>query len=222
MKIDFKTRYCGNPIGDLMGGLTAGVVALPMALAFGVASGLGAEAGLYGAMATGIFAALFGGTPGQVTGPTGPMTVVTATLLAGHLQNPNLVFAAVILGGIFQIIFGLLRTGQFIRYMPYPVISGFMSGIGIIVILIQIGPLFGLESYGDVEVAIAHYPDIIKQFNSNATLVGLLTICVIYLVPLVTKKIPSPLVALLLCSLLSVYFMLDLPRIDKMPLPCLP
>src|SRR3989338_9943774 len=107
---NLKERYFSNLLGDILGGLTTGVVALPMALAFGVASGLGAEAGLYGAMAAGIFAALFGGTPAQVSGPTGPMTVVTATIVAGHLGRPELVFAAVILAGIFQIIFGLVKT----------------------------------------------------------------------------------------------------------------
>src|SRR3989338_2238747 len=121
MKFSIKGRYFANPIGDLMGGLTAGVVALPMALAFGVASGLGAQAGLYGAMATGIFAALFGGTPGQVTGPTGPMTVVIATIIAGNLKHPELVFAVVLIAGFLQIVFGFMKTGQFVRYVPYPV-----------------------------------------------------------------------------------------------------
>ena len=226
MRFNIKERYFKNLFSNLLSGLTTGVVALPMALAFGIASGLGAQAGLYGAMATGIFAAMFGGTPAQVTGPTGPMTVITATLVASHLKEPNMIFAAVVLAGLFQILFGLIKTGQLIHYVPYPVISGFMSGIGIIITIIQIGPLFGLKSYGDVEEALMHFIDILKEFNPQAALISLLSILVIYLFPLITKKIPPPLVALSVCSFVSVYFNFNLPRIGEiphgLPLPKLP
>src|SRR5499427_2206255 len=126
--------------GDFFGGVTAGVVALPLALAFGVASGLGPVAGLYGAIATGIVAAVFGGTPVQITGPTGPMTLVVAgvvalnTLPSGGVNLP-VVIGIFVLAGLLQIALGLFRIGSYIRYVPYPVISGFMSGIGVIIIL---------------------------------------------------------------------------------------
>lgn len=217
MKINFKERYFDNFMANLLSGLTTGVVALPMALAFGVASGLGAQAGLYGAMATGIFAALFGGTPGQVTGPTGPMTVVIATIVASYLKHPELLFAAVILAGFLQILFGLMKTGQFIRYIPYPVVSGFMSGVGVIITIIQIGPFFGLKGYGDVDEALMHFLDIPKEFNLQATLIGVLAVIIIYLLPLITKKIPAPLVALGVCTVLSVYYKFDIPRIGEIP-----
>lgn len=215
--IDIKTRYFNNFLANLLSGLTTGVVALPMALAFGVASGLGAEAGLYGAMATGIFAAMFGGTPGQVTGPTGPMTVVTATFVASHLKQPEHFFAAVIIAGLLQILFGLTKTGQLVRYIPYPVISGFMSGIGVIITVIQIGPLFGLKGYGDVDEALLHFIDIPKEINLQAPGIGLLSILLIYLFPLITKKIPAPLVSLLICSIVSVFYKMDIPRIGEIP-----
>lgn len=154
MKIDIRKRFFANISGDLMGGITAGIVAFPLALAFGVASGLGAAAGLYGAIATGIFAAMFGGTPGQITGLTGPMTVVAASIIATHYERPEHVFLAVILVGIIQICFEFLKVGNLIQYIPYPVASGFMTGIGLIILLIEIGPLFGLKIYGDVEEAI--------------------------------------------------------------------
>jgi len=118
-----------NLRGDLYGGLTAGVVALPLALAFGEASGAGPIAGVYGAIIVGFFAALFGGTGSQITGPTGPMVVVFAGVFASLNGDPSLVFATVILAGIMQIVFGLLGFGQYIRLVPYPVVSGFMSGI---------------------------------------------------------------------------------------------
>ena len=136
--------------GDFFGGVAAGVVALPLALAFGVASGLGPVAGLYGAIATGIVAAVFGGTPVQITGPTGPMTLVMAgivatnTLPSGAMNLPAIV-AIVLLAGLLQIALGLFRIGGYIRYVPYPVISGFMSGIGVIIILQQLFPMLGVE-----------------------------------------------------------------------------
>ena len=132
--------------GDIFGGITAGVVALPLALAMGVASGLGPIAGLYGAIFVGFFAALFGGTETQVSGPTGPMTVVVAGVVASIAINPELagnielIFTAIILGGVLQILFGVFKLGDYISLVPYPVISGFMSGIGGIII---IGKPFG-------------------------------------------------------------------------------
>src|SRR5690606_23296214 len=120
---------------------TAAVVALPLALAFGVASGAGAMAGLYGAIAVGFFAALFGGTPAQVSGPTGPMTVVFAAVVSLHASNLAEAFTVVMLGGLIQIGFGLARLGRYVQYTPASVVSGFMSGIGVIIILVQLAPL---------------------------------------------------------------------------------
>ena len=123
-----------NLKGDFTGGLVAGVVALPLALAFGVQSGMGATAGLYGAIAVGIFAALFGGTQTQASGPTGPMTVVSATLVAvaiemtGSIENAMpIILLSFLLGGLFQVIFGFLNIASYVKYFPYPVVSGFMS-----------------------------------------------------------------------------------------------
>jgi SulP family sulfate permease len=120
----------GNLRGDLFGGLTAAIVALPLALAFGVASGAGPVAGLYGAICVGLFAALFGGTPAQISGPTGPMTIVMASVFTQLGAQPAVVFTVVMMAGILQILFGYLRLGRYVNLMPYPVISGFMTGIG--------------------------------------------------------------------------------------------
>ena len=141
-----------NMRGDLIGGLVAGIVALPLALAFGVQSGLGAVAGLYGAIAVGILAAIFGGTATQASGPTGPMTVVSAALVAAALEMTGTIESAMgiivlsfFLGGAFQILFGFLNIAKYIKYLPYPVISGFMSGVGLIIILLQIFPFAGVS-----------------------------------------------------------------------------
>jgi SulP family sulfate permease len=124
------------------------VVALPLALAFGVQSGMGATAGLYGAIMVGIFAAIFGGTP-QASGPTGPMTVVSAALVAASIQLTGsletalgIILLTFLLGGLLQIIFGLINIAGYVKYFPYPVVSGFMSGVGLIIILLQLFPLW--------------------------------------------------------------------------------
>ncbi len=137
--------------GDLFGGITAGIVALPLALAFGLQSGLGAAAGLYGAIFISFFAALFGGTNTQISGPTAPMTAVSMVVIAGIIAanegNLEAALPAILmvffLAGLLQIVFGITRIGQYIKYMPYPVVSGFMTGIGVIIIITQILPLIG-------------------------------------------------------------------------------
>ena len=150
--------------GDIFGGLTAAVIALPLALAFGVSSGAGAIAGVYGAIFVGFFAALFGGTATQISGPTGPMSVVMAlvfTQLIGSHPDTGLVlaFTCVILAGLFQILFGLLKLGKYFVMVPYPVISGFMTGIGIIIILLQISPLLGNAGDSNALDALMNIPD---------------------------------------------------------------
>ena len=129
--------------GDLFGGVTAAVVGLPVALAFGVASGLGALAGIYGAIAVGFFAAVFGGTRSQISGPTGPMAIAVAVIVATHADNLARAFTIVIMAGLIQVLLGVMRVGRFVAFTPYSVISGFMSGIGIIIILLQTLPFLG-------------------------------------------------------------------------------
>ncbi|NUQ23534.1 MAG: SulP family inorganic anion transporter [Saprospiraceae bacterium] len=209
--------------GDLFGGLTAGIVALPLALAFGVQSGLGAAYGLYGAIFLGFFAALLGGTPSQISGPTGPMTVVTAALLAQLLANgatfedkAGAIVLTFFLAGILQILMGLLKLGSLIKYIPYPVISGFMSGIGVIIILLQIYPAFGLSSPSSTIGFFENIGTLLTSANLAAVGLSAFTILIIYLFPRLTKKVPSVLVALLAGTLLSLV-MSDLPRIGHIP-----
>ena len=140
-----------NLKGDIFGGITAAVVALPLALAFRVTAGLGPIAGLYGAIAVGFFAAIFGGTPSQVSGPTGPMTVVMGAVVAQYADSLETAFTIVFLGGALQVLFGLVRVGRYISYTPYSVISGFMSGIGVIIILIQMLPFLGAARCAELD-----------------------------------------------------------------------
>jgi SulP family sulfate permease len=200
--------HFNNIRGDIFGGLTAAVVALPLALAFGVSSGAGPIAGLYGAIFVGFFAALFGGTPAQVSGPTGPMTVVMAAIFTEYtaldpVQGPALAFTVVIMGGLFQIGFGIARIGRYINYVPLPVISGFMSGIGVIIILLQLGPLLGQTASNGPMVALFALPAAIADMNIAALILGVVTIAVVYLTPAkLSRYVPSPLLALVVGTLL--------------------
>lgn len=204
-------------VGDFSGGLMAAIVALPLCLAFGVASGLGATAGLYGAIAIGIIAAFFGGTPGQCSGPTGPMTVVAAAILSTNSDRPELVFASVIAAGFFQIILGIVKAGGLISYVPYPVISGFMSGIGAIIISIELGPLFGLPAAGNVLAAVNSWLTLHQAFNTDAIFISLLSLLIIYFLPRLSKRIPAGLVAIIAATWISTALNLDLPRIGSIP-----
>lgn len=205
-----------NLRGDLTGGLTAGIVALPLALALGVASGLGPMAGLYGAIAVGFFAALFGGTPAQISGPTGPMVVVLAGLFASLSGDASLIFTAVILAGIFQIVFGVLGVGQYIRLVPYPVISGFMSGIGAIIIILQIGRLLGHEPPGGTIGALTYLPTALADIDFITLALGLGTLVIAYKwPPSLGKFVPGALAALIIGTLVSLA--LSVPVLGDIP-----
>jgi len=229
-----------NIRGDILGGVTAAVVALPLALAFGNAAlgPGGAIYGLYGAVVVGFVAALFGGTPAQVSGPTGPMSVTVAGVVAslaavGVSRDLNagqilpLVMAAVVIGGLFQIVFGLLKLGKYITLVPYSVVSGFMTGIGVIILALQIGPLVGISTRGGVLESIR---TVAFNFQPNwaAIAVGVMTLAIVFLTPRqISQWVPSPLLALLIVTPLSIVLFGDaaleargldqLPRIGSIP-----
>ncbi|MGE0181595.1 MAG: SulP family inorganic anion transporter [Parvularculaceae bacterium] len=196
----------GHLRGDLLGGVTAGIVALPLALAFGEASGAGPIAGLWGAIFVGFFAALFGGTGAQVSGPTGPMVVVLAGVFASLSGDPRLVFAAVFLAGLLQILMGVFRLGDYIRLVPYPVVSGFMSGIGVIIIALQVSRLFGHEPDGGGTIpALTAIPGSIADPVLPALLAGALALATVFLWPKKWGKIvPGPLAALIIGTFASL------------------
>lgn len=149
-----------NIKGDLFGGLTAGIVALPLALAFGVSSGLGPSAGLYGAIFLGFFAALFGGTPTQISGPTAPLTAVSMVMIAGIIQMNEgdlaralpIILSVFLMAGLFQVLMGVTGIGKYIKYIPYPVVSGFMTAIGLIIIITQVLPIIGYYPENDPQL----------------------------------------------------------------------
>ena len=206
-KIHFR-----NLQGDIFGGITAAVIALPMALTFGVASGAGASAGLWGAILIGFFAALFGGTPTLISEPTGPMTVImTSVIISLTAADPEngmaMAFTVVMLAGIFQIIFGILKLGKYVTLMPYTVISGFMSGIGVILIILQTAPFLGQASpKGGVIGTIQNLPTLIANINPLETLLAGLTVAILFFYPAKLKKfIPPQLLALIVGTLIAIF-----------------
>jgi len=204
--------------GDVFGGLTAAVIALPLALAFGVASGLGPMAGLYGAIAVGFFAALFGGTPSQVSGPTGPMTVVMAAVVAQYADRLETAFAIVFLGGAIQMLFGLIRVGRYIAYTPYSVISGFMSGIGLIIIVLQLLPLAGAAGGGGPVDALQALAPALAAINPHALGIGAAALTIMIFWPeRLGRWLPAPLAALLAGTLLGSTWLTGAPIIGEVP-----
>jgi len=203
--------------GDLYGGLTAAIVALPLALAFGVASGMGAIAGLYGAIFVGFFASLFGGTPSQISGPTGPITILSAAVFTQFGSEPAVGFTVVMMAGGFQILFGYLKFGRYVNLMPYPVISGFMTGIGCILIIMQLDPLLGYETQQSVLNALTVLPKAASQPNLQAIIIGVLAITIVMGTPKpFARIIPSPLLALVACTLVALV-LADAPRLGVVP-----
>ncbi|EOX3090724.1 SulP family inorganic anion transporter [Vibrio cholerae] len=223
----FQARFADlNLRGDLFGGVTTAIISLPLALAFGVASGAGAEAGLWGAILVGLFAALFGGSSTLISEPTGPMTVImTAILTAMVARYPEsgaaIAFTVVMMAGAFQILLGTLKLGKYITLMPYSVVSGFMSGIGVILIILQLSPLLGHPSPGGgVLGTLSALPDLLANLKFSELFLGLLTLGILFFLPQkYRKQVPAQLVALVVVTLFSVIFFDtdDIRRIGEIP-----
>jgi sulfate permease, SulP family len=225
MKITNLIRF-NNLRGDIFGGVTAAVVSLPLALAFGVASGIGPIGGLYGAICVGFFAALFGGTPTLISEPTGPMTVVMTAIAASLIaNNPEqglaMAFTVVMLAGLFQIVFGIFKLGKYVTLMPYSVISGFMSGIGVILIILQIAPFLGQASpKGGVLGNFLSIPNLIANVQLPEAILGSITLAIIFFMPKRLKRfVPPQLVALIIGTVISltVFKDVDIRRIGSIP-----
>ncbi len=210
----FNQFHTNTLRGDLFGGVTAAIIALPMALAFGVASGAGAEAGLYGAVLVGLFAALFGGTPTLISEPTGPMTVVmTAVIVSLMAADPEhgmaMAFTTVMMAGLFQVLFGILKLGRYVTMMPYTVISGFMSGIGFILIILQMPALLGHASPGGGVIgSLSALPELVQTINYGETLLAVIALAILFLMPKRWRRIvPPQLLALVVGTLAAVWFL---------------
>ena len=214
LKYDFDTLR-----GDIFGGVTSTVVALPFALSFGVASGMGAAAGLYGAIAVGFFTALFGGTRTVISGPASSMTVAMAVIVTTHATNLNEALVIVVLGGLLQVLLGALGAGRFVVYTPYVVVSGFMSGIGVIIMMIEVLPFLGAPpAPGGFTGAVLALPEALAGFNADAFGVAAATLAAFVFWPRrFARFLPAPLVGLAVGALLGVMWLNGAPTIGRMP-----
>ena len=214
MKYDFQTFR-----GDVFGGITVAIVGLPLALAYGVVSGLGAVAGMYGAIAVGLFAAMFGGGRTLISGPTGPMSVAMAVIVTGHAGSLAEAFTIAIMAGLVQLLLGVGKIGRFVAYTPYSVISGFMSGIGIIIILLQTLPFLGVTGpSGPPPSVVLAWPEAIRNINFSAFTIAFVTLLIgIFWPKRFRKYLPPTLAALIAGTLLSVLWLRGVPVIGEVP-----
>ena len=231
-EIDPRSNFLSlstNVKGDILAGITVGIIALPLALAFGEISQLGPIAGIWGAIAGGLIGGLFGGCLVGVSGPTAPKAAQIAAFMSffviGELNNPDLVaaFSIIFLSGLILVGISLLKISRFIHYTPYPVIAGFMCGIGVIVILTQINAFVGLGAEANLHNVVLNIKYTFQNYNSDALIVSIPCLITLFMWSRITKKIvrlatiPSPLAALILGTSIAYTMNLNIPYIgDKM------
>ena len=177
-----------NVSGDLIGGFIGATIALPQALAFGTMTGAGALSGLYGAMFLCFFSGFFGVNVPIISGPTGPVAIILASVYASLGGNLNALWAVLFLASIFQIILSFTKIPNLVKYVPYPVISGFMNGVGIILIILQIAPFLGLKGYATPVLTFKNIGLILSNINTEALVIGLLSLGILIYTPKIIKK----------------------------------
>ena len=202
--------------GDILGGLNAAIITLPQALAFGVATGFGASAGLWGAIILSFVAGILGTKVPMISGVTGPVAIVVASIMHALNKDLSAVIFILFLAGIFQIILSLTKLPEIVKYVPYPVISGFMNGVGIIIIIMQINPLLGLPTSSNTISSIENFVKSAGMMNIEAFAIGFLTLLIVFGIPKQWNKyIPSQILALIICTLISVKFGLNVSKIAE-------
>jgi len=203
--------------GDLSGGLTAAVVALPLALAFAVASGIDPKAGLYTAIVAGIIAAVFGGSPVQITGPTGAMAVILVGIVSKY--GIEKVWIAGVMAGIIQVALGVAKLGRLVKFIPYPVTAGFTNGIAVIIFCGQLNNFFGLQLPRSDHLLPGLWQTVTHLEGFNGAAVGLATVVIITKLfwSRITTKIPGSLVGLVLATTIASFFHFDVPTIGSIP-----
>ena len=205
--------------GDFFGGLASTLVTLPVALAFGIASGLGAAAGLYGAIAVGFLASVFGGTKSQISGPTPLMTVAMAVIVTTHASTLTEALTIVVLAGALQVLLGIFKVGRYVAYTPVVVTSGLMSGIGIIIMLIQVLPFLGAPISPEGPMGtVRDLPAALGGINTSALTIALATLAIgIFWPTRLSRLLPSPIVGLVVGTLLGMLWLTDAPIIGHIP-----
>lgn len=213
--MDIKSRL--NVVtGDILGGLNAAIITLPEALAFGVATGFGASAGIWGAIILCLIAGVLGTKVPMISGVTGPVAIVVASVMHALNKDMGSVIFIIFMAGIFQILLSLSKLPEVVKYVPYPVISGFMNGVGVIIIIMQLNPLLGLPPCSNTIESLECIYNSLHAVNIEAFAIGALTLLIVFLFPKKWNKyVPSQILALIICTLISIKTGLNIPRIDQ-------
>lgn len=202
--------------GDLFGGINSAIIALPQALAFGVATGFGAGAGIWGAIILCLVAGILGTKVPMISGITGPSAIVIASIMHALNKDINAVLIIILMAGIFQMMIALTKWTNIVKYVPYPVISGFMNGVGTIIIIMQINPLLGLKSYSNTIESLEHVLQSFHTMNIEAFLLGLTALIIVFGFPKRWNKyVPSQILALILCTFISIKMGLNVDKISQ-------
>lgn len=202
--------------GDLFGGINSAIIALPQALAFGVATGFGASAGIWGAIILCLVAGILGTKVPMISGITGPSAIVIASIMHALNKDINAVLIIILMAGIFQMMIALTKWTNVVKYVPYPVISGFMNGVGTIIIIMQINPLLGLKSYSNTIESLEHVLQSFHTMNIEVFLLGLTALIIVFGFPKRWNKyVPSQILALILCTFISIKMGLNVDKISQ-------
>lgn len=202
--------------GDILGGINAAIITLPQALAFGVATGFGASAGVWGAIILSLIAGIFGTKIPMISGVTGPVAIVVASVMHALNKDIGSVLFIIFLAGIIQVFLSLTKLPEIVKYVPYPVISGFMNGVGIIIIIMQLNPLLGLKAGANTIESIEIILKSFSNINIQAFAIGALTLAIVFLFPKKWNKyIPSQILALIICTIISIKLGLNISKISQ-------
>ncbi len=202
--------------GDFLGGINSAIITLPQALAFGVATGFGASAGIWGAIILCFVAGLLGPKIPLISGVTGPVAIVTASVMMSLNNDIKAAITVILLAAICQIVASFTNLPSMVKYVPYPVISGFMNGVGVIIIILQLNPLLGHCAMPSTVSTVLSLHDSLLSLNRAALFIGILTLFIVFSIPKsVNKIIPSQIVALVFCTWLSIKLGLNIERINE-------
>ena len=201
---------------DLFGGIIATIIAFPQALAFGVASGMGASAGIWGAIILSLVAGVLGCNIPLVSGPTGPVSIIIASIVGLSTGNLTTVVTILVMAALFQMIISLTPIPRMIKYVPYPVISGFLTGIGMIIILLQLAPLVGGVAQSSTIKALMNYPNVFANINVHALILGVVTLGLLFFTPkVITRFVPAQLLALVIMTAGAYFLGWDVEKISN-------
>ncbi|MFI3300366.1 MAG: SulP family inorganic anion transporter [Candidatus Gastranaerophilales bacterium] len=202
--------------GDILGGLNAAIVTLPQALAFGVTTGLGASAGIWGAIIACLFAGIVGPKTPIISGATGPVVIVLASVMASIGHDINAIVAVIMIAAIMQILASLTNLVNIVKYIPYPVISGFMNGVGVVIILMQLNPLIGFNTEASTISSIKTFITNIQNYNQDALILGIITLIIVFFMPKkINKIIPAQILALIIGTIISIKSGMNVERISE-------